>query len=318
MKHQDPHPTVWTLSDGNAGNVRQTQALAAALGLPARDWSLDTRAPWRWAAPHGAGAERAFGPAFRRALEQPPALAIGCGRQAALATRVLGRQGSATIQILDPRMATRHWSLVVAPQHDRLKGANVISVLGSLHPVDDHWLAGARRRYTALATLPQPRTALLLGGASAHACLDAALLETLTLRVLKRADDEGGCVLATTSRRSPAGLGAGLRRHFAGRSGMLWSGPEDGANPYSGLLACADRIVCTADSVNMLTEACATTVPVFVAGLERLRGRPRRFVDRLLEIGRVRPLDEDLADFAVTPLRETARVASEVKQRLDL
>lgn len=318
MKRQDPNPTVWTLSDGNAGNVRQAHALAGALDVRARDWSLDTRAPWRWTAPRGPAAERAFGARFRGALAQPPALAIGCGRQAALATRVLGRHGSATVQILDPRMATRHWNLVIAPEHDRLQDGNVISVLGSLHPVDDHWLDEARRRFTALSTLPRPRTTLLLGGASAHARVDMPLLEALTLRLMAHADAEGGCVLATTSRRSPPELGSRLRHHFAGRSGMLWSAQGDGANPYPGLLACADRIVCTADSVNMLTEACATTVPVFVAGLDRLRGRPRGFVDRLLAVGRVRPLDDTFADFAVTPLRETARVANEVRQRLSL
>lgn len=318
MKLQAENPRVWTLSDGHAGNVRQAHALADALGMQQRDWALATRAPWRWTAPRGPVAEHAFGPEFRLALAQPPALAIGCGRQAALATRLLGRHGSATVQILDPRIATRHWDLVIAPEHDRLQGANVIAVLGSLHPVDEHWLAEARRRFTALATLQQPRTALLLGGASAHARLDADFLEALTLQVLARADAEHGCVLATTSRRSPAGLAARLQRHFAGRSGMFWSAQGDGANPYPGLLACADRIVCTADSVNMLSEACATTVPVFVAGLERLRGRPRWFVDQLLKAGRIRPLDNTLADFPVTPLRETARVAAEVRKRLAL
>lgn len=318
MKRQTPNPTVWTITDGNAGNLRQARALARALRMSARDWKLDTRAPWRWTSPRGPGAERAFGPEFRRALVRAPSLAIGCGRQAALATRVLGRHGSTTVQVLDPRIPTHHWDLVIAPEHDRLQGTNVISVLGSLHPVDERWLAEARRRFNALATLPQPRTALLLGGASAHARLDTELLETLTLRVLKHADDEGGCVMASTSRRSPAELGARLQPHFAGRTGMFFSPPGDGANPYPGLLACADRIVCTADSVNMLSEACATTVPVFVAGLERLHGRPRRFVDRLLETGRVRPLDDSLDDFAVTPLRETGRVAAEVRQRLGL
>lgn len=318
MKRQATNPTAWTISDGNAGNVRQAHALAEALGMRLQDWKLTTRAPWRWTAPRGPVAEHAFGAEFRIAISQPPVLAIGCGRQAALATRMLGRHGSATVQILDPRISTRHWDLVIAPEHDGLQGTNIIAVLGSLHPVDEHWLAEARRQFTALATLQQPRTALLLGGASAHARLDAEFLEALTLRVLARADAENGCVLATTSRRSPAGLASRLRRYFAGRSGMLWSPPGDGANPYPGLLACADRIVCTADSVNMLSEACATTVPVFVAGLERLRGRPRRFVDRLLETGRIQPLDDTLADFAVTPLRETARVAAEVRKRLAL
>jgi len=89
-------------------------------------------------------------------------------------------------------------------------------------------------------------------------------------------------------------------------------------NPYPGVLAWADRIVCSADSVNMLSEACATAVPVHVFAPERTHGRVRAFVDALLQRGRVRALDAMLAPFAAEPLRETARVAAEVRQRLGM
>jgi len=109
---------------------------------------------------------------------------------------------------------------------------------------------------------------------------------------------------------------AALRRRYAGAPGVLWLGPEDGANPYPGLLAWADRIVCSPDSVNMVSEACATTVPVFVSEPGRAAGRMREFLDTLLARGRIRALDSTLAPFAVEPLRETARVAEEVRARL--
>lgn len=318
MERLNPQGSTWVLTDGHAGNLRQAHALAAALSRPARDWTLHARAPWRWTAPRGPALARwAFGSDFAQALSKPPELAIGCGRQAALATRLLRRLGSRSVQILDPRIATRHWDLVIAPEHDQLEGDNVIPLLGSLHPVDEQWLAAARRRFSALATLPQPRTALLLGGSSAHARYEPAMLEAIATRVQRCTEAEDGCLLVTTSRRTPAELAGRLRHHVAGRSGMVWSGPGDGANPYPGLLACADRIVCTADSVNMLSEACATSVPVFVAGMEQLKGRPRRFLDTLLGSGRVRPVDDTMAPFAVTPLRETARVAAEVQRRLN-
>lgn len=261
---------------------------------------------------------RAFGDAFAEALAAPPALAIGCGRQAALATRVLGARGARTVQILDPRIAPRHWDLVVAPEHDRLMGGNVIRLLGSLHPVDDAWLEAARLQFAALASLPQPRTALLLGGPSAHGGFDIEQAEALATRLRATVAAEGGCLLVTASRRTPGAVTARVREIIGSVAGIVWSGVDDGANPYPGLLACADRIVCTADSVNMLSEACATRVPVFVAGFQSIGGRPRRFVDSLLGLGRVRAFDDTLAAFAVTPLRETARVADEVRARLGL
>ncbi len=311
---------LWTLTDGNAGNRRQAEALATALELgPATDWQLQPHLPWRIAAPRCfPGARHAFGPDFARALQHPPALAIGCGRQAALATRLLRERGSKVVQILDPRLETRHWDLVVAPEHDRLQGDNVITLLGSLNPVDDAWLAIAGNAFAQFADLPQPRTALLLGGSSAHARFDRKEFEALATLLDAAFAREGGSVLATTSRRTSPDVVEALHRRYQSTPGMIWSSEIDGANPYAGVLAWADRIVCSPDSVNMVSEACATRVPVFVFEPRHVSGRPRRFLDALLAQGRIQPMDTQLASFATEPLRETARVAALVKERLSL
>lgn len=306
----------WTLTDGRAGNVRQAQALGAALHPAPREWTLHARAPWRWAAPRRLpGSMHAFGEAFGRALVAAPALAIGCGRQAALATRELRASGAFAVQILDPRIDPSRWDLVIAPLHDDLHGANVITLAGSLHPVDDAWLGQARRAFASFA-FEGPQLTLLVGGSSAHASLDARTFAPVLKRVRAWADRTHGRVLATTSRRTPDDVRDALRNEMSPHD-RVWTGETDSPNPYAGLLAWADVIVCTADSVNMLSEACATQAPVYVAGSDLLQGRPRRFVDHLLRVGRVRTLDDALAPFDVTPLRETARVAAEVRARFD-
>lgn len=313
-------PQLWTLTDGHAGNRRQADALAGALGLgPAQDWLLHPRLPWSVSAPRNfGGAQHAFGPDFGAALERPPRLAIGCGRQAALATRLLKLRGSQVVQILDPRIDPVHWDLVVAPEHDGLGGANVITLAGSLNPVDDHWLQRARDAFAEFAELPQPRTAVLLGGSSTHARFERSAFEALATRLETTLAREGGSVLVTTSRRTPADLVAALRLCYRDTPGVVWCDESDGTNPYAGLLAWADRIVCSPDSVNMVSEACATEAPVFVFDPARVSGRPRRFLDALLARGRIRVMDTTLAPFPVEPLRETARVAALVKQRLSL
>jgi mitochondrial fission protein ELM1 len=313
-------PDAWTLSDGHAGNARQAQALAAAMGLqPARDWTLQPRAPWRWLSPRLLpGSRRAFGAGFAQSLACPPLLAIGCGRQAALATRLLRAHGARSVQILDPRIDPRHWDLVIAPEHDDLRGDNVITLLGSLHPVDDLWLAASRQQFAAFAELPQPRTAVLIGGASAHAGFDesqfAGFLDWLATRIAQ----DGGSVLATASRRTPPAARTRLRERLQSLPGVVWTNESDGPNPYAGLLGWADRIICTADSVNMLSEAAATNVPVYAVGVEGISGRPRRYVDSLLALGRVHACSDGLRPYAATALRETVRVADEVRARLGL
>lgn len=308
------------ISDARAGNMRQADALARALDPTARTTLLTPRAPWRWLAPRQlpfAGA--AYGPDFDALLRAPPRLAIGCGRQAALATRLLGAHGARTVQILDPRLAPRHWDLVVVPEHDALRGENVVAMRGSLHPVDDVWLEAARAAHPGFTRLPGPRTGVLLGGDSRHGRFDVDAFTALADRLDALFAADGGSLMLVGSRRTPPPVREALRARYGGQAALVWADERDGPNPYPGVLAWADRLVCSADSVNMLSEACATRVPVAVFEPGRVGGRPRRFVDGLLAGGRVHVLGAEVMPHgAVTPLRETARVAAVIRTRLAL
>jgi mitochondrial fission protein ELM1 len=222
------------------------------------------------------------------------------------------------VQILDPRLDPRHWDIVVVPEHDDVRGDNVVTLLGSLHPVDDSWLEQARARFASFEALPRPRTALLLGGSSTHVRFDRMAFEVLASKLEAVLARDGGSVLATVSRRTDRELREALRHRYVETPGLTWLGPEHGDNPYPGVLAWADRIVCSPDSVNMISEACATRAPVFVFDPDRVRGRPRRFLDALLARGRIRAMDGRMGAFESEPLRETARVAAEVRARLAL
>ena len=323
-------PTL-ALHDGHAGNARQALALARALNAHASEcilhpsWLARKLAPRTWpllSAPLGA--------TFQLAQQTPPALAIGCGRQAALATRLLRMRGSQAVQILDPRIDARHWDLLLVPEHDAVRGDNVVPLIGSLHPVDDDWLLRAISAFPALAMLPSPHSVLLVGGPTRHAPLADAEFSALLQRLAQQAQAESGSFSVIASRRTPAAWRQVMGQINARLPGLRWRDTGDGPNAYAGLLANADRIVCTPDSVNMLSEAAATYAPLFIAQPSCAQGRLRGFIDTLLARGRARPLhmphgdahdrthDATLAHFEALPLRETARVAATVRQRLKL
>jgi mitochondrial fission protein ELM1 len=311
----NPPRTAWVISDGATGNERQALALGSALGASARVLALPLRAPWKWVAPRRLpGGRLALGPRDRAAFAPPwPDVAIGCGRSAALLTRMLrglSRGDCYTVQVLDPRIDPRHWDAVVAPRHDRLEGANVLTTLGSLNPVDDAWLASGREAFSAFAALPRPRVALLVGGPRRGIGFDAALSRRLAGMVRDVA--AGGSVLATTSRRTPAAFAAALRERIGTFPGVFWDG--DGANPYPGLLGWADCIMATPDSVNMLSEACATGVPVHTVSTAPLPDKLARFHSALRGQGLLTDPGEARSD--VPPLRETQTVAAELLRRI--
>ncbi|MCL1521499.1 mitochondrial fission ELM1 family protein [Xanthomonas nasturtii] len=310
---------TWALSDGRAGNARQAEALARAVQPDAyQPLHLQPTAPWRWAAPRRLpGARQAFGAAFARQLQQPPALAIGCGRQAALATRLLRAHGSRSVQILDPRLDPRHWDLLIVPEHDALRGSNVLTLLGSLHPVDDAWLAAGRVAFPAIGRLPGPRLALLVGGPTDQVPWTPQALAALCTRLSAQLRALGGSLLVTTSRRTPGDAIATLRAACAGLPHLLWCDERDGPNPYAGLLGWADAIVATADSVNLLSEACATRVAVAAAFAEQASGRVGSYLHALGQRQRLHPVDEVLAGAVdIVAVRETERIAMQVRSRL--
>jgi hypothetical protein len=95
----------------------------------------------------------------------------------------------------------------------------------------------------------------------------------------------------------------------------FWNGADDGENPYRGYLAAADRIVVTPDSVNMLSEACATGKPVFTLLSDSACGKLVDLHAELRTQGWLRALDTNV-DFSTLrqppPLRELAAAASKV------
>ena len=308
----------WLLTDGAAGNLQQARALAHGLGVAAEPIDLHPRAPWRWLAPRLlAGAGQAWGTEFARRLHQPPALAIGCGRQGALAARLLRQRHGGrcrSVQILDPRIDPAAFDAVVAPLHDGLAGANVVHCLGSLTAIDAEWLQQARQRSAALATLPQPLTLLSVGGPTARMAMTPRWFAALAAVLEHWLERDGGSLLVSTSRRTPAWLRSALRHRFAGVAGRQWHGPADGENPYPGFLAHATRIVVSADSSNLLSEAAAVGVPVLVHG--SARGKLALLYRELLQRGHVRPLTRDYQPWTVEPLRELPRVAAQVNALL--
>jgi hypothetical protein len=314
------HGECWVITDAAAGNQRQALALAEMLGLPIHHLQLESRAPWSWLAPRFTlGAEWALSGLQRQQFTPPwPAVAIGCGRSSALFTRLLRplSGGSCyTVQILDPRIDPAHWDTVIAPRHDQLEAPNVLTPLGSLNPVDDAWLQDGREADPALAELPRPRVGVLLGGPRKGIAFDQTYIDALTGQLLARQRKEGGSLLVLASRRTPPGLVERVRQQLIGVPGLVWSGHDDGSNPYPAVLGWADRLVVTPDSVNMLSEACAVGCPVHTFVMGTLPDKIERFHRELRGAGRLHALDA-VAGAPRHPLRETGEIAGRLLERI--
>jgi mitochondrial fission protein ELM1 len=306
-------PNSCILSEPYAGLQAQALGLAEAAGLAPAVLALHPRFPWRllpaasWPAPL-----RAVG------LGAPPApLLFTAGGTAGAVGAAFRRGGTRVVQVQNPRMALEKFDLVVANRHDNLSGPNVIVTRTALHRATPARLAAAAAFWRPrLAHLPRPLVAVLVGGSNGRFRLDAVEGRLLADQIAgMMARDRCGVAL-TPSRRTQPAVRAALARRLAPLGAWMWD--MEGDNPYFGLLALADVIVATIDSISMVSEAVATTAPVLLAELPGRSTRISLFLRGLFSEDRVRVFAGRLKTWPVTPIDDTAMAGAEVARRLGL
>lgn len=300
---------IWVLEDPRPGTAAQALGIAEALGLPFRRIALGWSAwaglalPWPSLLGLDAQSRAAFAPPW-------PRLVISAGRRAAPAARWLRARGARSVHCMRPGPGAADFDLLVLGRHDNPPiRPGILPILGATHRVTAAGLREAGLAFPALGALPAPRVALLLGGPVRGLGLAAGTAS----RIAAAARALGGSVMASTSRRTGEEAAGAVAAALQGHPHTLFRWGTAGANPFLGLLAHADAVVVSADSVSMLSEALVTAAPVFWADTGGLGPRHQALCQSLAEAGQARPLTADATLFSRAPLNETERVATSIR-----
>lgn len=259
-----------------------------------------------------------------------PDWVIGCGRQAIAPLQLIKKQYRErvfTVYVQDPRCDPSRFDVVIAPEHDPIRGQNVETMIGSPNRVTETKLKDAASRFAPqINALLAPRIAVLIGGPSKQYDLQT---ETVLahIEILRTLQNQGASLMISVSRRTPPAL-ATLYRAFGDSAPNIWFYDPATPNPYFAFLACADALLVTEESTNMLTEACSTGKPVYRLALVPKRpGTSSKFDALHAQLAQrcgVRRLDPTphLPDLialnaAYPPLRETDRMAERLWERFD-
>lgn len=305
----------WIICEDLAGLRAQALGLAEAAGLTPELRELKPTAPWKWIAAK-------FWPnpltAVADAVRAPrPGLAIGCGGMAGAVLAALRRQSMRVVQVQNPRMDAGRFDLVIANTHDELTGPNVFVTRTALHRVTPSRLAAEADAWRdRLAPYRRPLVAVLLGGSNGRFRLDRDSGSRLATDLATMAQRDKVGVVVTPSRRTDPAITDLIRTALAPHGGFVWD--FTGENPYFGMLALADLIVVTQDSVSMISEAAATTAPVMFAPLPGHWARHGLFLKPLLDEDRIRPFEGRFSTWKVAPLNDTPAAAAEMRRRIGL
>ncbi len=289
--------TVWVLADDRMGNVNQLLGIAESLNEPFERKDI---AYTKWVKLHNFLRRSTLIGITKKSVEglkAPwPDVVLSAGRRSfPVALNIKKRSGGKTkiVQMMNPgATGFKKADLIVLPYHDNYRGKakNVLQIAGAPHRITPQRLSAERQKWEPVfADYARPRLSLIVGGTTKDKSFTKAaelVKDALSLNPQS--------ILVTTSRRTPADVVTLLQESLPKDKTFFYRFGDTGENPYFGLMACADMIVVTGDSISMCSECCASGVPVYIFAPDDMIGpKHKRFVQTLYQGGYAAPLGSE-------------------------
>ena len=324
--------SVWCVTDGTIGMRSQTQALARIMKWAQYSTFRDVVvAPHpllrhlprlgRWA-PNLPLVKDQIGPlANIKKIKDYPGIIVTCGRRmAGISLALKARAGQTgtdikTIHLQDPRLDPAFFDMLIVPQHDRVRGDNVIVTKAALNRLSySHTSASPSTVPHQWRSATSPRVAVLIGGDNRRYKISNGMATHMAQQLTAFAATNNANLFLVPSRRCPVTVFRYLQTALPPDHFVIAS--YDQPNPYPDILAMADAIIVTSDSVNMASEAASTGKPVLIAYWRPETGRIAKFHQTMHDGNHTAPLTQLLPEGPFVPLDESAMIRQKINAQL--
>lgn len=316
------HKLCWVITDGSAGMENQAWGLAEALNYHIIIKRISLRNPWLFFAPYlRIGKRFCLDPSSDPLTPPWPELIIACGRRSippSLYVKEASKNKTKLIYLQNPKISPKLFDAIICPQHDNLKGSNIIPMIGATHRVTEDHLNHAYSAFSSVFShYPSPRYTVLIGGPNRVFEFTPTIAQHIAHQLIQLQKRNKASLLISPSRRTPKKVIEVFKEAFAENPRIyFWDGV--GENPYFALLVWADIILLTCDSVNMASEACFTTKPVYLIKLPGGSKKFATFHDQLLKMKRVRWFNGNVESFKAKSFNENFIITEKLKNLLKL
>ena len=269
--HVDDQPRVWLVLSDKWGDNRQVEIIARGLGWASERKYVHMRPGYVKGKPRTGASLHHVDLARSDPLEPPwPDLIITIGRRAAMAALWVREQAAGRTKIVligKPHGRLEPYDLIVVSQADNAVPPlpNVLPIAMPLMRIEPDVLAAAAESWRPrLADLPRPLIGILVGGPNIYFRYTGALVDHLLEAVDDIVARTGGTPYVTTSRRTPVPVVEALEARLPPEARLSTWTDETEADLYQGLLALADGLIVTADSISMMIEAIRAKKPMAI------------------------------------------------------
>ena len=302
------------LTQGMHGMISQVEGLAKALKLNFKHQKIKLKPLWNLIPPK-------FTPISENLLTEKfvcnSKIIISCGRKSVIPSVALKKRFGKeifNIHIQDPKISLKYFDLIISPEHDNIKGDNVITTKGAIHYLNKKDII-KNSNYLKLDNEKKQIVAFIIGGPNRYYDYSEEQMHYTFNKVKTLYTSDKYKIIVIPSYRTPLNI---IKKAYDTFNFNHLVVKKIDKNAYLGSLAIADYIVVTCDSTSMISEAAMTGKPVYIAMMNAKKSNRRfkNFYAQFKKLGIIRELDESIDNWSYDKLDEVNRIAPIIKTKM--
>ena len=302
------------LTQGMHGMVSQVEGLARALGLTYKHQSIKLKHLWSLLPPK-------LTPISENLVKEKfvcdSKVIISCGRKSVIPSIALKKRLGKeifTIHIQDPKVSLKYFDLIISPEHDNIKGDNVLTTKGAIHYLTKKEIKD-NSNYLDIKKEKRKLVAFIIGGPNKYYNYNDLAIQQLFTKIKTLFTPDKYKIITIPSYRTPEKI---IKKAFDTFNFNHIVIKTVDKKAYLSALALADISVVTCDSTSMISEAAITGKPVYIAMMKpnKNNGRFKKFYSLLTDLGITRELKDNVEEWSYESLNEVNRIAPIIKTKM--
>ncbi len=302
------------LTEGMHGMISQVEGLANALDLEFIHEKIELNNFWKIIPPKITPIKKFV---FKNNIDKNFNIIISCGRKSVIPSIYLKqkyRNKIMNIHIQDPKVSLDNFDFIIAPEHDQLKGNNVLNTKGAIHYLRNNELI-KHENYLKPKINKEKIVSFIIGGPNKYYDYNDKSIDEIFFKIKENFISKGYQLILIPSMRTPQKAINKAKEYFD-KNQIIVTNVDKKA--YLSSLQLADYIVVTCDSTSMISEAAMTGKPIYVAQMLSVKNNHRfkKFFELFKSLNIIRDLENSVDKWNYEKLNETGRISSYIKDRL--
>ena len=302
------------LTQGMHGMISQVEGLSKALNINFSHHTVKLKPFWNLIPPK-------FTPISENLLTEKlicnSKIIISCGRKSVIHSIALKKRFKKdifNIHIQDPKVSLENFDLIICPEHDNLRGENVITTVGAIHYLTKKEI-DKNTKYIKIDKEDKKLVSFIIGGPNKYYDYSEKQIDIVFNKVKTLFTPDKYKLIIIPSYRTPEQIIKKAYNTFS-HNHLVFKNVDK--NAYLSSLSISDFIVVTCDSTSMISESALTGKPIYVASMPPTRNNNRfkNFYPQFKKLDIIRDLEDNVNIWNYNQLDEANRIAPFIKERM--